>query len=317
MVGGGYNRSEMPLFLGLDCGGTSTRAMVVDDDEKVVFEGKGGPANLATTPVDTIRASLVEATTGMPNVDATVGCFAGLLGAERHRLALELLSEITPNSKKTAHPDYVAALAVAPEGTDVVVIAGTGSMVCSWCDGEPVKTGGGGPILGDDGSAFNVGQYALRWFCLYEPKEKMTEGFTSEVVKRFGTDDRAELVATVNGLSNPAPAIASLASAVGQDSLAGHSYAKGAVIDTMFNLYMLVDRHVHEFHPRLKQVKLELFGGLWEASPAYLEHFVRFLKSSPASGPTSKAKRQYHVERLDAPPVLGAARLAKSLFYEH
>lgn len=57
-------------------------------------------------------------------------------------------------------PDYAAAWAVAPPGTDIVVIAGTGSVVVSRADGY-VVTGGAGVAGGDPGSALRLGHSAL------------------------------------------------------------------------------------------------------------------------------------------------------------
>lgn len=57
-------------------------------------------------------------------------------------------------------PDYAAAWSVAPSGTDIVVIAGTGSVVVSRAD-EYVVTGGAGVAGGDPGSAVRLGHAAL------------------------------------------------------------------------------------------------------------------------------------------------------------
>ncbi len=57
-------------------------------------------------------------------------------------------------------PDYAAAWSVAPPGTDIVVIAGTGSVVASRAGGY-VVTGGAGVAGGDPGSAVRLGHAAL------------------------------------------------------------------------------------------------------------------------------------------------------------
>ena len=321
----------MPLFLGLDCGGTSTRAIVIDDNESLVFEGSGGPGNLSTSTEATVRNSLKQATEAMPPVDSVVGCFAGLLGAERREMALKLIREICPNAKSGAEADYMAALAAAPESTDVVVIAGTGSVVCSWKEGKAYKTGGRGPLLGDFGSAFDVAKSALTIRLTLDtngPKQPDSAEFWSGFKSIFGTDDPETAAAAVYSDPSPASSLAKLAPLVASEYCKKRSYAVTAINGSMRRLAGQVKRHVEQASLELpdlgrsnwrdETLRVGLAGGLWSASPLYEQVFLTMLEEpSEEFDPTDFGLRQYHVERLDAPPVLGAARLAKLLFYEH
>lgn len=59
-------------------------------------------------------------------------------------------------------PDYAAAWSAAPAGTEIVVIAGTGSVIASRDSAAGyVVTGGAGVAGGDPGSAVRLGHAAL------------------------------------------------------------------------------------------------------------------------------------------------------------
>ncbi|MBS1721446.1 MAG: hypothetical protein JSS66_00400 [Armatimonadetes bacterium] len=307
----------MPLFLGLDCGGTSTRSMIVDDAGLVVFQGMGGPANLASTEADTIKASLRQALRGAPAVDAACGCFAGLLGDAASKRGGALLGELLPKTAKTIYPDYVAALAAAPADTDAVVVSGTGSVVCSWKDGIPVKSGGGGHILGDLGSAFDVGRNAVRWISvpLGGGVEKASPELQHALFERFGTRDPEELPYSIGRAEGVATKLASLAPIVGADLVAKYQYADFAVLQALTGLCWIVRNHVQALVTEKPPVRLVLAGGLWDAHPVFMEQFKRLMASHKVSNdPKTWKRRQYHVERLADPPVMGAALLAKRLF---
>ena len=59
-------------------------------------------------------------------------------------------------------PDYAAAWSAAPAGTEIVAIAGTGSVIASrGPDARYVVTGGAGVAGGDPGSAVRLGHAAF------------------------------------------------------------------------------------------------------------------------------------------------------------
>lgn len=285
----------------------------MDDGDKVVFEGRGGPANVASTPAEKILQSLRDATVDMPPVNAVVGCFAGLLGSERHDAALAFLGAIAPGVMSEAYADFVGALAAAPERTDVVVISGTGSVVASWQKGQPVKSGGGGPLLGDHGSAFDVGRNALYELCISDRSYEASEQFWLRVESLFGTRDPYELPARVSSATAPARDLALLAGAVGDDFKNRRLYALSAVSGSMVTLGSEVEAHVDRFHADWTKVHVGLAGGLWEAHEVYETSFRKYLKA--ISDPKGGKSRQYHVERISNSAALGAAKLAKNLFY--
>src|SRR2546421_6381610 len=191
-----------PLFLGLDCGGSSTRALVQDSEGNTVFRGEAGPANLSTTPNDELQANLSKALLNAPQPNFACACFAGLATEDDRQRATNILAQLFPKATLRIERDYPAAFAASPEGTDVCVIAGTGSLVCSRAqnpnaesspnaerrmpNAEFEKSGGNGYVLGDDGSAFQYGRALLRHHIDLDKLNEIADALT----EIFGASER-------------------------------------------------------------------------------------------------------------------------------
>ena len=138
------------LVVGIDAGGTSTRARAVRH-RQIVHEATSGPGNPLAVDSVTMEASYHAALADCPPPAHVAACVAGAGGQEEQGRIAELLMARFPGAQVRVEPDFVAALLAAPAGTDVCVIAGTGSVICSATDGGFAVSGGQGWILGDHG----------------------------------------------------------------------------------------------------------------------------------------------------------------------
>ena len=305
----------MPHFLGLDCGGSTSRALIVDSSGTTLFEGRGGPANVSSTPVDELTRNLRQCLDGAPVVDVAAGCFAGLVSRQTASKAESVLRDLVSDAELTVRPDYEAALAATDVDIDVLVVAGTGSLVCSSKDGTLKKSGGGGPLLGDQGSAFDMGRNAIARLCVEDPSEPASREFWRLVESLFGTTDRGELVAAIYQSRSSTQDLAQLAKVVGKDYGDGVRYAVESVKQSLSSLAGLVVGHVSKYCATGPIVQVAVTGGLWDASPLFLHSFQGELNLYQESDQTADNCRQYHVKRQEAEPVIGAVRIAQRMFY--
>ncbi|HRK20338.1 MAG TPA: BadF/BadG/BcrA/BcrD ATPase family protein [Fimbriimonadaceae bacterium] len=295
----------MPIFVGLDCGGSSCRALAVDDAGNQVHIGQSGPANLASTPPKRLETNVLKTLDGCPSPDFVAGCFAGLLTEDDRRRALELLSWAAPRAKVIAEPDYVAAYLACDEDTDICLIAGTGSLICSRYEGKVVKSGGGGYLLGDFGSACQYGRAVLSQF-LVVGESGMTEPTRSLIEKQFGSTQENEVLAGLYRGGAPAARLAKLAPAISRDANAGEPYALLALREQTAHLASILRSHADRYHKGATELRICLAGGLWEASPIFQSQLEMAVNAALAGyGPT--------LTRLARPPVQGAVRLAQQL----
>jgi len=159
-------------FIGIDGGGTRTRALFVDIERRIVRSACGEPTNPHTVGFEiaarNLRALLsglnLEEKENLPVHSAFVA-IAGLRSeADRQEFAragvIESLCQRVEYSHD-AHSAWAGALACEP---GIVVLAGTGSKVYGFTrEGRKVECGGFGFLLGDEGSAAWIGLRALRY----------------------------------------------------------------------------------------------------------------------------------------------------------
>ncbi|MEV4748667.1 N-acetylglucosamine kinase [Streptosporangium amethystogenes subsp. fukuiense] len=155
--------------LGLDVGGTSSRALLIDADGRRAGYGVAGGGNPAAhgnaVAVANIGLALRQALHGIDPVPVA-GAVIGMAGAG----ALDRLvfDPMWASAGLRVRPRLTGDLGIAfaagtaePRGT--VLIAGTGAIAARIEDGEPVMIADGlGWLLGDQGSGFWLGRQAAR-----------------------------------------------------------------------------------------------------------------------------------------------------------
>jgi glucosamine kinase len=97
--------------------------------------------------------------------DAVAAVGAGLAGTGNPELKEGMRASLAvafPGAVVSIFTDLETALAAAGEGPMIVLVAGTGSAAIGRnAQGQIWRTGGQGPRLGDDGSAFDIGSRAV------------------------------------------------------------------------------------------------------------------------------------------------------------
>lgn len=169
------------FVVGLDAGGTRTRAVLAAaDDGRPFGDGAAGPGNALTVPVPRLTDHLTEALAltvpewARTRVVAVAGGFAGATAASTEEpghvnaraaltAALERLGIQADRIRICS--DIEAAFASAPgTPTDgLALVAGTGAVALRITDRRSAATvDGDGWLLGDDGSGFWIGRSAVR-----------------------------------------------------------------------------------------------------------------------------------------------------------
>ncbi|WP_435016629.1 N-acetylglucosamine kinase [Tundrisphaera sp. TA3] len=217
-----------PALLGIDGGGTSTSAWLADAEGRVIGRGLAGASNIKAIGADAARAALDRSIRGaFDDAGLEVGPVAvsclGLAGFDRpeDRQWLDDYARGTAWAQKLIlvnDGDLVVA-AGTPEGWGVAVIAGTGSIAVGRTpDGRTARSGGWGPLFGDEGSGYAVALAGLRRVAQHADG-RAVEAFERDplsirLCEALGIADPSELVSAVYRPDVDRTRIAALARAV-------------------------------------------------------------------------------------------------------
>ena len=168
----------MSYVIGIEGGGTKSRAVALSPDRKILGRAQGGGMNLQNTPEGRLKETLTRLVDRFrTRLGRPAGICAGLAGCDRKQDKQKLktiLKDLFPGVPGMAESDARVALYGAfEEEPGILVISGTGSVAIGQDgQGRIARAGGWGYLLGDEGSGYSVGREALR-ACLYGRKTKL------------------------------------------------------------------------------------------------------------------------------------------------
>jgi N-acetylglucosamine kinase-like BadF-type ATPase len=198
--------------IGLDGGGTKTSVQLADSKGQILAESLGGPANLQIIGVEQSAKTIIDL---IETCCHTVGCeptqigsvVAGLAGAGRQSDQLQLAEAVRGYAQDRGV--YLRDLAVASDARialegaflgdpGIIVIAGTGSIVCGKDrEGKMHRAGGWGRLIGDQGSGYQIGREGVRAIA------RMIDGVSGKtavaalVADEFGLRSQDEIIKAV------------------------------------------------------------------------------------------------------------------------
>ena len=205
---------------GIDGGASKTVALIADENGRILGKGRAGPSNYhnvgvqaATLAIKTAlkRARLDAGTTEKPEI--AVVALAGI--DSKHDMITA--SHFVKNSKiaqtSIVIHDSVAALYATTKGRPgIVVNSGTGSFAAGInSKGTYARAGGWGYIVGDEGSAYDIGLKAIKMaFRSFDGREKSTQ--VIEILKqRFRIKEVDDLVTQIYNIGLTVEQIAAVA----------------------------------------------------------------------------------------------------------
>ena len=295
-----------PLVVGIDAGGSKTRAFAVDREGAVVGRGAGGGANLLSSPdpAGSIAAALAESLGPAKPEAVVLACSGGDRPADREKGRAILTQLVGPAVRIDVTHDAIAALyAGNPAGCGVVLISGTGSIAFGRNDeGDERRAGGWGYLIGDEGSAVWLGLEGLRAAAHHTDGRGAGTVITAHVLRELGVQSFMEVIPELYGRPHPAPAILAAVRAVGRAAAEADAIAVSIVQRGAHALARAASIVAAEL--RLEDGPVYLAGGAFESLPS-LERAVR--------GELLRMLPRATVEPVSEEPAMGAARLAMRL----
>lgn len=159
----------MRYVIGLDGGGSKTDCLIAEETGRIVGEGQGGPAMLLYAEEKEVAASLQNAlrsalANAPPAASGQVAALAVAIPiAPWDWVEARIREVLVPERLLRFSEPQICRAASLHEGPLLLVVAGTGAFAYAYAGpGREAFAGGKGPLLGDQGSAYDLGLQALR-----------------------------------------------------------------------------------------------------------------------------------------------------------
>ena len=296
----------MPLYLGIDAGGTKTDCAISNGAE-LLGQATGATCKIARVGEEQAGRSLhdviiqaCEAARIKPFEIQQV-CL-GISGASVPGIdawARGIIQEITPG-KITVIGDHViahrAAFGLMP---GVLVVAGTGSIAYGCNEkGEVARVGGWGPLISDEGSAFWIGKEAVA--AAMRTLDKGTgNGLLSAITQTWKVSGAEEIIKIAN--SGVTPKFAELAGTVAAAAEKGEAAAHQIIERAGKELAALAGVVIVRLWSTGANVRVAMAGGVLEGSSVIRRAFQQTLESEHPKATVSFAYVR---------PVMGALAIA-------
>jgi glucosamine kinase len=302
-----------PLVLGVDGGGSKTRAMVADAEGEVLGEGLAGPSNPLRVGVSEAAGAIRDAAdracaeAGVRRVDI-VAAEVGLAGVRRADIRERMRAAVVELGIKTVEvvTDADIALYGATDGKPgLVIIAGTGSICCGRnARGRRACAGGWGPVAGDEGSGSWIARRALQAVARASDGRGRRTSLVEAACEYFNVTRAEDLSTAVYAPNMTNSRIAAFGGRVVGAAKKRDAVAREIVEEAGRELALAASAVIRRLKMERERFQVAYVGGVFAAGGLILEPLAEEL--------TRVAARAFI-----APPVLAPAEAAARMAVEH
>ncbi|HEY8186745.1 MAG TPA: BadF/BadG/BcrA/BcrD ATPase family protein [Pyrinomonadaceae bacterium] len=277
----------MEIILAIDGGGSRTRCLAIDRSGQILADIVSGPSNHLLIDGEIVKQSLAEAIDqALDRSKATradvIFLSAGLAGVDFDGTGapeMETLLRELGYEKVLINGDIViahaGALALKP---GVIALAGTGSAFFGvGLDGERVKVGGWGPIYGDEGSAYRIGQLALRGAASGYDGRGPETALTVELPRALGLAEFRETVSRIYVGGMESREIAALSRVAYEVAEAGDEVARNLFFHAGEELAEGVEATIRRLKLGEREVPVSYQGSVVDSCRLLRDRFVERL----------------------------------------
>lgn len=226
--------NEKRWFIGIDGGGTKTKAAICDAAGLVKAIAVGEASNPLSRPWPEVERTIRQLVSDVivqagANETEVASLYIGIAGADRPQVKDLIHSAFVDQWKQRLHidNDAVAALYSGTWGKPgIVLIAGTGSIAYAVTrEGERHRVGGWGYLVGDEGSGYDLGRKAVAAVLrAYDGRGEATV-LTDFCLDHYRVNRPDELIARIYGGTNTRKELAQLSELMEKAAALGDAVA--------------------------------------------------------------------------------------------
>ncbi len=304
----------MSVVLGIDGGGTRTRASIVDNGQVLAMAENGSIKRLrvgAEAAETNLRALLKEAfaQAALKGVQAATCGVASAAMPGIPEWITAVFRDFGVQRCEIVGDEVIALDAAFQGGPGILQIAGTGTNTIGRApDGARECAGGWSSRLGDEGSGYWIGLHTIRR-ALHAYDREEPQQVLKKVGEIWGTPTIEELINL--GDSTPGPDFAALAPAINELAEAGDPVAIGVLRQAAADLVafvLLVRSKLRRKHAITGEVPVAWTGGVIEKMPMVRQAFFAGLHAAAPDMPVGQTAvvplegALWRAQRLAQPP---------------
>lgn len=313
----------MQLFLGIDAGGTKTKARIINEQGLVLGEGTGLGANPHNQPLEKVLTNLglavLSAKKQMEDTQQVLlkefsGACIGMAGLDTEADRSRVISGLHAGMFRKwceatglilVNDGFIGLRSGVTHNYGVCIISGTGSNCYGISpSGAYAQAGDWGFVLGDQGSGYAMGRALLRHIMKEYDGRENPSILSSKILQHLNLNNHSELIDLVYGESVPVREIAGITKLFDDQEVSDY-YIVDQIIDQAIqsqkSAFMAVTNKL-EFEDEFPVV---LTGGLMNLET---DHFVQKLKTA-----IEDSSDQAQVIVSTHEPIEGALALAKEV----
>jgi N-acetylglucosamine kinase-like BadF-type ATPase len=284
----------MNVVLGIDGGGTKTRASIVDGEKTLAYAENGSIKRLrvgAEAAERNLRAVLKDVFEQAGKVSigaASIGVASANMPGVTEWITT-VLRDFGVTRAEVVGDEVIALDAAFKGGPGILQIAGTGSNTIGRTpEGSRESAGGWSSRLGDEGSGYWIGLHAVRRALHAHDREEPTR-ILETVGRIWGTSSIEALVNVGDG--TPSPDFAALAPAINELAEEGDAVAAGVLAQAakdLVNFVLLVRAKLRRKHNLTAEVPAAWIGSVIGKARLVREPFFAGLRAAAPEMPVGE-----------------------------
>jgi N-acetylglucosamine kinase-like BadF-type ATPase len=266
-------------YLAADGGGSKLQAILYDESFRIIRTGRVAGVNTLFKPADTVRANmesmmaeLLRDESGVP-IRALASADLCMLGSGD--VMREILSRLDHVGAIRFYSEPVVGLAACLKTDGAVALSGTGSDAFFVKNRRSVEAvGGWGPLLGDEGSGYDIGLHAIKAAIYSYDGRKDKSMLYDLVMENWSLENLWGIVTHLAGNPDARHEVASAAKLCARAAHAGDRTAlriyEHAALEMLLQARTVIERHRGEWDGTVA-----VMGGAWKGHPRMFEVFKR------------------------------------------
>lgn len=270
-------------YLGIDGGGTKTRAVILDAFGRLIGEGVGESSNFGYIGVEqatsNIRDAIISAASQagivQPRFDAAFFGLAGVVSDTDREMARNMARslDLVPGDQIGVDHDCRIALAGGLGGeTGIVQIIGTGTSTFGMnASGDRWMSGGWGRLIADEGGGYWLGIEAMKaTTAAYDGRGHPTL-LHNRVLDALGINSVGDIMQVLYTQQMPVADIAALGRLVIEAASEKDAVAIGIIAHGMDEVARCVEAVANELQFPADHIRLITVGGITQAGDVVME----------------------------------------------